>query len=155
MAASATDVRPWLAALVLLLAAPAVQAAGVYKWVARDGTVHFDDKTVTQPRLTQADLDHRIVDARPQEPAPPAFARQVEQRCDVSRVRLGNYRAARELYGEDPAGNVYRLSPRQVALSIAEVERDEATYCGTTAADALYAKRLAEARKQPPDTAAR
>lgn len=141
-----------VAALALLLALPAADAAGVYKWVDHAGIAHYDDQSVTSPRLTEDDLDQRRIDPRPQNKAPVAFAEQVQQQCVVARVRLDNYRRAGSLYGQDPAGNVYPLSPNQVRLSIAESERDEARFCAAGAADAEYAAQLAALRKPAADS---
>lgn len=146
MTAARTDWAWVVVAALLSLAAPA-QAAGVYKWVDAQGQVHYDDTNLLSLRLTQIDMDRRRIDARPTVRTPRAFDDQVQQRCAVSRERLANYREARALYGQDPAGNVYLLSPRQTGIEVAESERDTALYCSAGAADRLYAEQLASWRK--------
>ncbi len=122
-------------------------AAGVYKWVDAKGVVHYDDTTLFSPQLTQADIDRRVIKARPMVPTPPEYRAQVRQLCILTSERLVNYRDARELYGQDPFGDIYLMSPRQVGLTIAETERDQGRYCGSDAADKLFAQQLAELRK--------
>jgi hypothetical protein len=112
-------------------------------WVDAKGITHYDDKSIYSSRVTQVELDRRVVAAKPFSVPPAGFAERVRQLCKINRERLGNYRQARELYGQDPAGNVYRMSPTQIGITIAETKRDDAQLCAPGAADRLYAQRVA------------
>lgn len=137
--------RARAALLILPLLGPApVLAAGVYKWVDAQGVTHYDDHSVTQgQRLDRAYLDRRKVREVPKwlGMVPAEFAAQVKQRCELARSRRDNYRAAGQLYGRDPGGNVYAYSPTQSQLLLAESERETARYCAADAPQRLYAQR--------------
>lgn len=128
---------------LLLLGAGTASATGVYKWTDREGRVHYDDRTVSAQKLTLDYLKERAIPGQPQTAPPREFVAAVGNECVAARERAQNYRDAGALYAQDPAGNVYPLSPRQAGLAIAEAERDAATYCAPHAAEALYERRSA------------
>lgn len=135
---SALSVPLWMTALLL---APAAPAASVYKWVDAQDRVHYDDRHVQEQRLTLQYLNDRAIPAQPESITPRAFVAAVEQDCRNTQDRAMAYRAATALYGRDPAGNGYRLSPRQQALEVAQAEREAARYCAPGAAETLYRER--------------
>lgn len=141
------------ALLLAALAAATAQAAGVYKWVDRNGVVHYDDtQVVYSQRMTREYMDQRQIAADPgwTGPVPGAFVEEVEKQCSNNRERLGNYQNAKQLFGRDPSGNSYPLTPRQVALMVAETERDAKRYCQPDAARKLYIEKMAAASKPRP-----
>lgn len=111
---------------------------GVYKWADQHGVLHYDDASLTEPRLTLDILDARHIPPAPDQGVPQSFAAEVGRRCALTRDRLQNYQGARALYGRDPSGNVYPLSPTQTALAISALGRDQSRYCGPDAARTLY-----------------
>lgn len=133
----------------LCLLATTAQAAGVYKWVDDRGVVHFDDTHLFLPALTQRTLDQRVIQARPGSPTPKPFADQVVEQCRLLEDRLASFRNAREMYGQTPWGDVYRMSPSQMQLTVLETDQARQRYCAPAAADTLYAQRLAELHADP------
>lgn len=118
--------------------------SAVYKWADKSGVLHYDDKSLTELRLT---LD--MIDSRPIAPprgggAPKEFVDEVERRCGLTRERRQSYLSARALYGRDPSGNVYPMSQRQVALAIGALGRDESRYCRPESARSLYLAAIAQ-----------
>ena len=146
-----------LIAFVLLALDGAAQAApGVFKWVDKDGIIHYDDITSGGERLTREYLDKREIPDQPEWAGaiPGEFVAAVVERCELNRERLANYRAASSLYGRDPSGNTYPLSKTQAKLMIAETERETAYFCSDNAARRIYTERQASARNAPPGGAA-
>lgn len=142
--------------LALLVAGGAwvgsASAAAVFKWLDRDGSVHYDDQHRFEQRLTQAYLSERRVPPKADATTPPAFIRAVDADCRLARERAEVTARASEVYGRDPFGNVYRLSPRQQLLERKVAERDIARYCAADAAERLYraAQAEREQRRQQP-----
>lgn len=137
---------PGAAALLLLLLSLDAGAASVYKWVDKNGVVHYDDtQTTNSQRLTREYMDKRKIAADPgwTGPIPGRFVADVERQCSNARERLASYRSAAKLFGRDPEGNSYPLSKQQRALMIAETDRDAKRYCAPGAAKKLYAEKLA------------
>ncbi|MBA4285118.1 MAG: hypothetical protein C0434_06255 [Xanthomonadaceae bacterium] len=126
----------------------AVRAAAVYKWVDRDGSVHYDDQHRLEQRLTWDYLNGRQVPARPDATTPPAFVAAVAADCRLARERAEVVRAASVIYGSDPVGNVYQLSPRQQLLELKMAERDATRYCAPGAAERLYRELRAERERR-------
>ncbi len=130
-----------LASLLWTLSATAL-AAGVYKWVDRQGIVHYDDRTLSAERLTRATIAKRAVAAEATARAPQDFVEDVARQCADVSTRSASYAEARELYGRDPVGNQYRFSDYQLALERARLAHETRRYCQPLAAEKL----LAEAR---------
>ena len=141
-------------ALLLLIVSGALpnaaQAAGVFKWVEKDGSVHYDDQHRLEQRLTLDYLKDRKVPSRLDATTPPAFIKAVAGDCVIARERADLVGAASELYGSDPAGNVYKLSPRQQLLEVKLADRDVAHYCTAGAAERLYREMGAERLNKKP-----
>ena len=135
------------AALLLCLLAPLAQAAGVYKWVDDKGITHFDDQNLLGERLTRQNINQREVPAQASAIAPPEFVAEVQQRCTDLRERAQSYRQATEIYARDPFGNTYKLSPTQMTLERAGLDREKNRYCRPDAAAKLIAEERA-AKKQ-------
>lgn len=128
--------------LLMCCVAPAL-AAGVYKWTDRDGIVHYDDtQLVDSTKMTREYMDQRKIPASTNYtgPIPQAFIDDVQKRCSQAGERVRNYRSAGQLYGRTPDGIEYLLSPRQVALMVAETEAIEKRYCAPNAAKKLFAE---------------
>lgn len=136
--------RPRAAALLAaaLLTAPFGDAkAAVYKGTDGNGQARYGDVNRDGgPALTQDDLrQRRIAPApagEPQRSAADAAQRRLE--CQQLRDRLDGYRSAVQIYGRDPDGNVYALSPAQTGLLLLETERDRRQLCGNAADAALH-----------------
>lgn len=153
------SVRALAARLLLSCACAAAPgyagASSVYRWVDKNGMVHYDDTSSGATKLTRGYLEERII---PDEPEwvgaiPAAFTAEVTQRCSNARERLANYRSAPEIYGRDPSGNVYPLSPTQARLMLAEIQAESDRYCQPDAPRRIYAETLSarkaeQARKQ-------
>lgn len=146
--------RLMLAGLLLFIAASAAPSS-VYRWVDKNGVVHYDDLTTGAERLTRDYLDKREIADQPEWAGviPGEFVADVELRCAQNRERLANYRSASSLYGRDPSGNTYPLSSTQARLMIAETEREASYYCRDKAARKIYAERQAEQRAQQAEVA--
>ncbi|WP_293368058.1 DUF4124 domain-containing protein [Nevskia sp.] len=137
-------------ALALLLLSTGAEAASVYKWLDRDGLVHYDDQARLQQRLTRDYLDDRRIPSRLDATTPPAFIKAVAGDCAIARERADLISTASALYGSDPAGNVYPLSARQQVLEGKFAERDIGRYCAPNAAERLYREMRAERLKEKP-----
>jgi hypothetical protein len=138
------------ACLLLGLALPlAVSAAGsVYKWVDAQGVVHFDDQSRLAERLTRQSIARRFIAGEATATAPAELVVEVERRCADLRERAAGVVQASALYGRDPAGNVYRLSERQMALERAEAVQARDYYCRDDAPRHIYEELLAAARNE-------
>jgi hypothetical protein len=137
-----------LAAFLLL--GGAAQGASVYRWVDKQGVVHYDDTHSAGRLMTREYLDDREIPGQPQWAGviPGELVAEVRQRCVNARERLANYRSAPQIYGRDPSGNVYTLTPGQARLMLAEIQAESDRYCGDDAAQRIYGERLAEAKAE-------
>lgn len=147
----------WPTALALaILFAVVAQSAGaqsVYRWVDEQGRIHYDDLNSSRgQRVTREYMAKRSI---PDEPdwtgiISGELVAEVRQRCDNARGRLKSYGDAPEIYGRDPSGNVYKLSPTQAHLMLDEIRQETAYYCGADAPRRVYEDRKAEteARRQ-------
>ncbi|MGH8456692.1 MAG: DUF4124 domain-containing protein [Stenotrophobium sp.] len=138
--------RPGISAVLLLIASVPLYAGSAYKWVDRDGVVHYDDKTtLNSQRLTHGYIESRDIPAQPDWAGviPGDFVAQVALQCRNSQSRLASYENAREIYGRDPGGDVYLMSPHQARLMILETRRDVRSYCAADAAKTLWTQRQA------------
>lgn len=133
----------WLA-LALPLAAGA--AGSVYKWVDAQGVVHYDDQSRLAERLTRQSIARRFIAGEASATAPAELVTEVQRRCADLRERAAGMAQSTVLYGRDPAGNVYRLSERQMALERAEADQARDYYCRDDAARLIYEELLAVAR---------
>lgn len=139
-----------LLGLALLLLATSASAASVYRWVDRNGVVHYDDTNSTGTRMTREYLAGRDI---PEEPEwsgtiPGDIVAEVRQRCSNARARLQEYRSAPQIYGRDPSGNVYALSPAQSRLMMAEIQAEADRYCAPGATRQAYADRIAAVKAE-------
>lgn len=130
-----------------LLCTPAL-AASVYRWVDRDGIVHYDDTHTGGRKMTRDYLDERVIPEKPEWEGviPGELVAEIETRCVHAKERLVQYRAAPEIYGRDPSGNVYRLSPNQARLMISEIQTEAEHYCRPDAPRRIFAERRAAAK---------
>lgn len=148
MRTSPPSPRP-LAVLVLLLVLaplPAAAAGSVYRWTDAQGVVHYDDQSRLEQRLTRQSIARKPVPAEASATVPNELVQAVRRRCVDLRERASSVRAAPQLYGTDPAGNRYPLSPRQSALARAEADREEARYCGPDAPRRIYREAVEKGR---------
>ena len=128
--------------LLLILSCASASAAGVYRWVDENGTVHFEDKNVVDSkRVTRQDLSKREIPAEPDWPPPPAFVLEVQLACASQRDRLRSYEQAGVIVARDPGGNESVLSERQYQLMVAQVRAQVERLCAPDAARRLYAER--------------
>jgi hypothetical protein len=130
-------------------------ASSVYRWVDKNGLVHYDDTSSGGSKMTREYLEDRKIAEQPEwvGAIPGDFSAEVGLRCTNARERLANYRTAPQIYGRDPSGNVYPLSSTQQRLMLAEIKAESDRYCQPGAARRVYAERLAadkaeRARKQ-------
>lgn len=145
--------------LLLLLAsltlAGLAQAGSVYRWVDKDGVVHYDDTNTVAERVTRDIFEKDLPDRPDWDGIIPAdLTREVERRCRHSQERLTQYSAAPVIYGRDPSGNVYRLSDTQARLMIAEIRSEVDRYCQPGAARLIYTERRTQAREEARQRAA-
>lgn len=143
--------NPALAALLLglTLQGPVEAAGSVFKWVDADGTTHFDDQSRLAERLTRSSIARRPIAAAASATVPADLIEAVRRRCEDLRARSHSMRGARELFGRDPGGNIYRLSERQVRLEQAAAEREQQRYCQPEAARRFHQELLAETVSRP------
>jgi hypothetical protein len=125
-------------------------ARSVYRWVDANGVVHYDDTQSAGQRMTREHFEGREIPEQPEWKGiiPRAVIVEVEQRCANSRERLLNYRSARVIYGRDPSGNTYQLSPAQARLMLAEIQAEIDRYCADDAPRRVYEARIADARAE-------
>lgn len=136
--------------LALAAFAATTPAAGVYRWVDRDGIVHYDDTNTGGRKMTRAYMDDRVIPETPEWEGviPGELIAEVEQRCAHAKERLVQYQSAPEIYGRDPSGNVYRLSPNQARLMIGEIQTEASHYCRPDAPRRIFAERRAAAKAE-------
>lgn len=134
--------------LTAMLSSTSLQAAGVYRWTDRNGVVHYDDTSSAGQKLTRDFLEDRDIPAKPEWEGviPGELIAEVEQRCAHAKERLVQYRSAPEIYGRDPSGNVYRLSPNQARLMVGEIQTEATHYCRPDAPRRVFAERRAAAK---------
>lgn len=123
-------------------------ARSVYRWVDKNGVVHYDDIHSGGQKMTREHFEGRDI---PEQPGwtgvvPREVIIEVGRRCANSRERLVNYRNAPVIYGRDPSGNTYQLSPAQARLMLTEIHNEIDTYCAEDAPGRIYAERIAEAK---------
>lgn len=139
-----------LAASMLLaaLSLPAA-AASVYRWVDKNGVVHYDDTSTVAERVTRDIFTQKIPD-RPEWAGrvPPELVAEIEQRCHHASERHAQYGAAPVIYGTDPDGNIYQLSDTQARLMLAEIGGEMDRYCAADAPQRILAERQAELRAE-------
>lgn len=140
-------------AVLILLAVFWLQDAGarsVYRWVDKNGIVHYDDTQSAGEKMTREHFEGRDIPDQPEWTGivPHAVVVDVQQRCANSRERLGNYRSAPVIYGRDPSGNVYQLSPAQSRLMLTEIQGEIDRYCADDAPRREYERAIADARAE-------
>lgn len=131
--------RFWVLLIPALFGTASAQAAGVYKWVDRQGVIRYDDYSLLAERLTRASIARGGVAADAKATVPAEFVAEVARQCGDLKERAAAYAEARAVYGRDPVGNQYRLSANQVALEVARLRQDSARYCRPLAAQYLLA----------------
>lgn len=143
--------RAGFGALVLLAGAWSCEAGArsVYRWVDKNGVVHYDDLRSSGQKMTREHFEGRTI---PEQPGwsgvvPRDVIVEVGQRCANSRERLVNYRNAPVIYGRDPSGNTYQLSAAQARLMLTEIQGEIDRYCAEDAPRRIYAERIADARE--------
>lgn len=123
-------------------------ARSVYRWVDKNGIVHYDDLHSGGKKMTREHFEGRDI---PEQPGwtgvvPRDVIVEVGRRCTNSRERLVNYRNAPVIYGRDPSGNTYQLSPAQARLMLTEIQDEIDTYCAEDAPGRIYEERIAHAK---------
>lgn len=138
------------------LAAFDTQARSVYRWVDKNGLVHYDDTNSGGTKMTREYMDDRVIPDEPEWKGviPGELVAEVKQRCSNASERLANYRAAPVIYGRDPSGNVYTLSPNQSRLMLAEIQAEADRYCGADAPRRIFEERRAQAKAERSQRAA-
>lgn len=136
-------------AAMLALGTLRAEARSVYRWVDKEGVVHYDDTSLGAQRVTR-DIFKQDIPDRPDWDGvvPGELVAEVQQRCDHARERLANYGAAPVIYGRDPSGNTYRLSDTQARLMLAELREESDRYCGPDAPRRIYTERREQARAE-------
>ena len=144
--------RAALAALALSTALWAHEAfaRSVYRWVDKNGIVHYDDTQSAGQKMTREHFEDRDIPEQPEWTGviPRYVIVEVQQRCANSRERLSNYRGAPVIYGRDPSGNVYQLSPSQSRLMLTEIQGEIDRYCADDAPRRIYEERIADAKAE-------
>lgn len=146
---SGLRVAPAALALIAMLVGSDVTARSVYRWVDKNGVVHYDDTQSAGQKMTREHFEDRDIPEQPEwnGVVPRDLVVEVQQRCTNSRERLVNYRAAPVIYGRDPSGNVYQLSPAQARLMLTEIQGEIDRYCADDAPRRIYAERIADAKE--------
>lgn len=130
---------------------------GVYKWTDEDGNVHFGDRPTGEPTAERLKLTYNRTDAEKlenriqgerevAESLQEARAAEIEEervaeeerlaaeenqaRCESSRAKLNEMRAAPRIYRTDEAGERFFLNDVQRAESIARSESAIEENCG-------------------------
>ena len=137
-------------ALCALIWSYDASARSVYRWVDRNGIVHYDDTQSAGQKMTREHFEDRDIPEQPEWNGviPRDLVVEVQQRCANSRERLVNYRAAPVIYGRDPSGNVYQLSPSQARLMLTEIQGEIDRYCADDAPRRIYEERIADAKAE-------
>lgn len=139
-----------VSALVAASFCTSASANSVYRWVDRDGVAHYDDTSTGQDKMTLEYLAKREIapaaDWTGQVPA--ELILEAKDQCANLKDRLADTRGASQLYGRDPSGNSYPLSPTQAHLLIEETERQTDYWCRPDAARKIYAEAIARRRAE-------
>lgn len=128
-----------IAAIALLLSAPA-DAGAVYRWVDKDGNVHYSskpppeggaDRVRLEPPPPQGGTDS-AADASASEPAAeagdPTSAIQQKQ-CELARATLEAYESADALVDTDEQGNKRQLTAEEKAQEIEKARQNVEAQC--------------------------
>ena len=141
--------------LAFSLSGPAV-ASDIYKWVDKDGNVHYGDKPVgeqserlaiaskpTDPSRVQAEARARAearaqateeelaaAADRPSDEELRAEAEERAQKCAESRATMQRFVTSRRLYREDEAGERVYLDEAETQAARQRVEDQISEYCG-------------------------
>lgn len=115
-----------LAALSALVLSAAAGAGEVYKWVDKDGRVHYGDKPKTTPAEQVAPQPGQL----PGEPGDPAAAQQAASpACLAKRKQLESYRSASAINETDSTGQTRELSAEERQTLIANTEKQVTAAC--------------------------
>ncbi|HUP91511.1 MAG TPA: DUF4124 domain-containing protein [Solimonas sp.] len=134
----------------LALATPAM-AAGVYRWVDKDGVVHYDDQSRrSSTPVTREYMEQRRMQSPPraQSVVPPDILADVQLRCSSGRDRLETYSGAGRVYGRDRSGRVHQLSAEQLRQELLAARIQVERFCAADAGEHLLAEEQAEARRE-------
>lgn len=117
-------------ALSILLCAGFVQAAGLYRWVDKDGKVHYTDRPIENAELIGG------------KPAAPEATEESEpktdeeladeartQKCELAKQRLEQYQQAGSLFSQDEFGNKRTLSAEEQVQSIVDMQKQVEAFC--------------------------
>lgn len=117
--------RPIITLLIALFCAGAAQAAEVYKWVDKDGKVHYGDRPKHDAQQIMADPADSSAATDP-EAAKTAEAKAAE--CSRKKAQLETYRKASSIKETDSLGRTreYSEEERQKLLALSEQQATEA-----------------------------
>ena len=121
-----------IAGIVAMLAAGTATAA-VYKWVDKDGKVHYGDRPVAGAQQ-QSITAPGVTPPAPSEDAPagdadPEAAQVRANQCTAARKRLDSYEQSSTVVQRDPNGQERRLSADERVDLIVQARRDVNALC--------------------------
>lgn len=120
--------------LALALCAGAVSATEVYRWVDRDGIVHYGDR----PKHDAEQLDVRPPGG--ESPPPDADAEKAAQariaECERQKAQLEIYRKAPSLKETDSLGRTHEYTPAERSKFLALMEQKMNEACASATANA-------------------
>ena len=124
-----------LAAASLLLCAATGADATLYRWVDKDGHVHYGDQAAANakpinPNMLNGGEDASVAgsDAKAAEAAKQAAA------CKTKNDQLTQYKAAATVTETDALGNVHEYSPEQKDQLVAKIQKYIDEHCAAPAA---------------------
>lgn len=119
--------------LIVVLAAGffamAVSAGEVYKWVDKDGRVHYGDKPKTMPAEPVVRQPGQLPEA-PSDPEADQKAAARKAACEAKKKQLESYRKATVINETDSLGNTRELSAADRQKLISITEQQVTTGCG-------------------------
>lgn len=137
--------------MFLFATVAAAQLPGVYKWVDRNGQLHYDDTNVAGgTRLTRELLATRVVAPAKESgfTVPVEWVDLFARQCDLARSRGTTLERAVAVFGLAPSGHEFQYTDQQVRLMIVEARAEASTHCAPGAARQAYSAALAASRQR-------
>lgn len=124
---------PFVAAVVALTALPAF-AAGVYRWVDKDGHVHYTDRA--EANAEQIDVHTgRVRGSDSLDPSAPSTNLTGEERvqkeaeCEQKKKQFDSYKTAVKIVETDSLGRQHEFSPDEQKQLVIKAQKDMEDTC--------------------------
>jgi hypothetical protein len=126
-----------LAAAALLAATAAAQdSSKLYRWVDKDGHVHYGDQQPVNNNSSEVNLHSINASDSSDDAAKAAAADKQAAACKQKTEQLGEYQKAASITETDALGNKHEYSPQEKDQLVAKTQKYVDDNCGGSAASA-------------------